>query len=147
MRMQKKNGYFVSFRSPCHIVIGVLGGSFVFARGPRSSVASTNSISSAQRVVASMTGMQTVNMQSVPAGTATSLYSASGPAKRMPLLTGNPALYAQHKAAAVHNIHAPFANPVSNTAVKAPGSARLPLRPPCKHDEYTGHDKPVPGNG
>jgi len=119
--MQKKKGYFVSSVVLVTLLMGVLGASFVFARGSISSVASANSASSAQPAIAPMLGMQTVNMQSVPAANTASLTSSlNHPAKMMPLLTGNPTLYAQHKAAATHNTNAPFANSaISNAAPKA----------------------------
>src|SRR5437763_10981444 len=103
--MQKKKGYFVSSVVFIALLISVLGASFVFARGPASGTIKTNAAPSAQSAVASMDVMQTLNMQSVPAGPGASI---GQPAKQMPLLTGNPALYAQHKAAAVDNANAPF---------------------------------------
>src|SRR5579884_4071660 len=117
--MQKK-GYIVSSIALITLLIGAMSVSLVFARGSRSAAVNTNSSFSAQRVVASMLSMQSVDMQSVPAATTTSLYAANSPAKRMPLLTGNPMLYAQHKAAAVHNVNAPFStNVISNATSSA----------------------------
>src|ERR1700737_3164426 len=110
--MQKKKGYIVSSITLVTLLMGVLGASFVFARGPASSsgTATTNSTPSAQPAVASLDGIQTLNMQSVPADSNASFnHSSNQPARRLPLLTGNPALYAQHKAAAADNTNAPFA--------------------------------------
>jgi hypothetical protein len=84
-------------------VIGMVGANFAFAQGSKSA---SHAAPSAQRAVSHVVAMHTVNMQQVPAETAS---QAAAHAKQMPWLTGmSPAAYAQLKAAAAHNKNAPI---------------------------------------
>lgn len=84
-------------------LVGMFGVSLVSAKG-----SSVNSqATSAKRAVAHAVVKQTVNMQLVPAETAAQAASAAH-TRPLPLLTGvSAAVYAQRKAAAVHNSQAP----------------------------------------
>jgi hypothetical protein len=85
-------------------VVGMVGANFAFAQGSKPA---SHPATSAQRAVSHVVAMHTVNMQQVPAETASQAASAVH-AKQMPWLTGmSPAAYAQLKAAAAHNKNAP----------------------------------------
>ncbi len=86
------------------VLISIFGASFAFAKGQRHSIAHTQFATSAKPATALMVGMHTVDMKSVPAESAS---SANLSVKTMPFLTGaSPAVYAQRKAAALHNKNA-----------------------------------------
>jgi hypothetical protein len=88
------------------ILVSIFGASFVFAKGQHLSSAQTQSATSAKPATAPMVSMHTVNMISVPA---VPTGSATFSARTMPFLTGvSPAVYAQRKAAALHNTNAPL---------------------------------------
>jgi hypothetical protein len=86
------------------VLVSIFGASFVFAKGQSQSIAHTQFATSAKPATAPMVSMHTVDMRGVPAESAS---SAKLPARTMPWLTGvSPAVYAQRKAAALHNKNA-----------------------------------------
>jgi hypothetical protein len=88
------------------VLVSIFGASFVFAKGQSLSIAHTQLATSAKPATAPMVSMHTVDMKSVPADSAS---SAKLSARTMPFLTGvSPAVYAQRKAAALHNNNAPI---------------------------------------
>src|SRR5258708_13708258 len=85
--------------------VGIFSVRFAFDKGQSPVNAYANQAPSAKPAVAHMVAMHTVNMQHVPAGTATALHSQ---VRTLPFLTGvSQAVYAQRKAAAAHSTHAP----------------------------------------
>jgi hypothetical protein len=86
------------------ILVSIFGASFAFAKGQSLSIAHTQFATSAKPATAPMASMHTVDMRNVPADSDS---SAKLPARTMPLLTGvSPEVYAQRKAAALHNKNA-----------------------------------------
>jgi hypothetical protein len=96
------------------ILVSIFGASFAFAKGQSLSIAHTQFATSAKPATAPMASMHTVDMRNVPADSDS---SAKLPARTMPLLTGvSPEVYAQRKAAALHNKNAPVdAHPYQDT--------------------------------
>ena len=119
---------------------------FVFARG-QSGPTGTSAVASAQPAIAPLVSMHTVNMSDVPAATAG---SSSHPPRVEPQPEGvNPATYAQRKAAAARNPHAPFeAHPYPAPSIPSslPGvlqkfagladsTANCPIFGKCRHPD------------
>ncbi|HEX9132319.1 MAG TPA: hypothetical protein VF844_08495 [Ktedonobacteraceae bacterium] len=88
------------------ILVSIFGASFVFAKGQNLSTAHKQSATSAKPATAPMLSIHTVDMKNVPAESASSAKLSAGTA---PFLTGvSSAVYAQRKAAALHNQNAPL---------------------------------------
>lgn len=105
MRRQLK-GSLVLSGALLVLLAGMFGTAFVFAKEQGPSAAQSNRATSANRAVALMVMMHTVNMQNVPAA---SIGSAAKHPVLMPFLTGvSPTVYAQRKAAAAHSKNAPL---------------------------------------
>jgi hypothetical protein len=86
-------------------LVGIFSATFAFAKGQSPVNAYANQAPSAKPAIAHMVAIHTVNMQHVPAATATASHSQ---VRTLPFLTGvNQAVYAQRKAAAAHSTHAP----------------------------------------
>src|SRR5258708_13520705 len=86
-------------------LVGIFSVSFAFAKGQSPVNAYANQAPSAKPAVAHMVAMHTVNMQHVPAGTAT---ASNSQVRTMPFLTGlSQAMYAQRKAGAAHHTQVP----------------------------------------
>ncbi len=97
--------YLISIATLAVLLIGAFGGSFVFAHKSQQSVPRTNLVGSGKLVTAAMVAMHVVNMASAPAETPN---SSSHRPTMLPLRTGvSAAVYAQRKAAALHNKQAP----------------------------------------
>jgi hypothetical protein len=105
--MQKRyKGYIVSLFALTTLIVGLFGANFVFAKSQSHNISRQHVTSSANPATARMVAMHTVNMQNVPKATAR--LSNHRP-RVMPLLTGvSSTVYAQRKAAAAHNPHAPI---------------------------------------
>lgn len=102
--MQKR---FLTFLVPSTVLVLVIAGmfsaNFVFAQGSKTG---SQTAPSAKRAVSQVVAMHTVNMQQVPAETASQKALATH-TKQLPWLTAvSPAVYAQRKAAAAHNTNA-----------------------------------------
>jgi hypothetical protein len=96
------------------VLVSIFGASFAFAKGQSQADAHARLATSSQRAIAPMVSKHTVDMRGVPAE---SVSSAKLPVRTMPRLTGvSSAVYAQRKAAALHNKNAPVnANPAQTT--------------------------------
>ncbi len=87
------------------VIAGMFSANFVFAQGSK---AGSQAATSAKRAVSQVVAMHTVNMQQVPAETASQIALATH-TKQLPWLTGvSHAAYEQRKAAAIHNKNAPL---------------------------------------
>ena len=88
------------------VLVSIFGASFAFAKGQSHSIVHNQLATSAKPAIAPVVNMHTVDMRGVPAETAS---SAKLSERTMPFLTGvSPAVYAQRKAAALHNKNAPI---------------------------------------
>src|SRR6266702_6543740 len=88
------------------VLVSIFGASFAFAKGQNHSIAHAQFATSAKPAIAPMVSMHTADMRGVPAETASSVKLS---ARTMPFLTGvSTAVYAQRKAAALHNKNAPL---------------------------------------
>ena len=119
MRRQFKGSIFTLLALAITLV-GMVGASFVFAKGQSHNIAHTGPATSAQPATAHVVIMHAVDMSAVPAAADGSPLSQAP--RTMPLLTGvSQSVYAQRKAAAAHNKNAPFdAHPYADTSVNGP---------------------------
>ena len=119
MRRQYKGSIFTLLALAITLV-GMLGVTFVFAKGQSHNIVHTGLATSAQPATANVVIRHTVDMSTVPATVASSPLSQSP--RTMPWLTGvSQSVYAQRKAAAAHNKNAPVdAHPYADTSVDGP---------------------------
>ncbi len=119
MRRQYKGSIFTLLALAITLV-GMLGVTFVFAKGQSHNIAHAGLATSAQPATANVVIRHTVDMSTVPATIASSPLSQSP--RTMPWLTGvSQSVYAQRKAAAAHNKNASVdAHPYADTSVDGP---------------------------
>jgi hypothetical protein len=100
------------------VLVSIFGASFAFAKGQSHADTHAQFATSSQRATAPMVSMHTVDMRGVPAESAS---SAKLPVRTMPRLTGvSPAVYAQRKAAALHNKNAPVNSHLAQGTLNTP---------------------------
>src|SRR5260221_4944835 len=119
MRRQYKGSIFTLLALAITLV-GMLGVSFVFAKGQSHNIVHTSLATSAQPATANVIIRHTVDMSTVPAAAASSPLSQSP--RTMPLLTGvSQSVDGQREAAASHKKNAPGdAHPYSDNFVDWP---------------------------